>query len=87
MKQQLRRERYKLLTIPSRWLEGLMMFLGFAWLVLLVCDGRPCGSRRQVASTHSRHLRDVAGAKDVGELRKEIALLTKRVNEMKEKLG
>jgi voltage-gated potassium channel len=38
MQQQLKRERYKLLTSVEKVLEGPMIFLGFVWLVLLVVE-------------------------------------------------
>ncbi|HEU4634502.1 MAG TPA: ion transporter [Flavisolibacter sp.] len=38
MKQQLARERYKLLSSVEKILEGPMIFLGFVWLVLLVIE-------------------------------------------------
>ncbi|MEO7802088.1 MAG: ion transporter [Ginsengibacter sp.] len=38
MKQQLARERYKLLTSIEKFLEGPMIFLGFVWLILLVIE-------------------------------------------------
>ncbi len=38
MKQQLAHERNKLLTEVEQLLEGPMIFLGFAWLILLVVE-------------------------------------------------
>jgi voltage-gated potassium channel len=38
MKQQLARERYKLLSSVEKLLEGPMIFLGFVWLVLLIIE-------------------------------------------------